>query len=123
MAKTTKKQEGEEIDKLQETMKRLNATYGAGTIIAGNQKVADIKAISTGSLKVDIETGIGGLPCGRIIEIYGPESSGKTTVAIHVIANAQQDLSDLRKCAVVDMEHTIEPKYMQALGVDLDALI
>ena len=122
MAKATKPKEGEDTQ-LQETMDRLNKLFGAGSIISGNQKSLDIKTVSTGSLKVDAITGVGGLPYGRIVEIYGPESSGKTTMCIHVMANAQKDLTDTRKVALIDMEHSIEPNYLLALGVDTEELI
>lgn len=120
--KPTKKEEVKK-DVLQETFDRLNKLYGTGTVISGNQKSLDIPSVSTGSLKLDMATGIGGLPYGRIVEIYGPESSGKTTVCIHTVANAQKDLVDTRKCAIVDMEHAIHPGYMKDLGVNLDDLI
>ena len=122
MAKAVKvKEEG--MDILDATLNRLNDLYGVGTVISGNQKSLDIKTVSTGSLKVDIATGVGGLPYGCIVEIYGPESSGKTTMCIHAMVNAQKDLEDTRKVALIDMEHSIQPQYMQALGMNLDDLI
>jgi len=80
----------------------------------------DIEAVSTGSIGLDIGLGIGGLPKGRIIEIYGPESSGKTTLALHVVAESQKQGG---VCAFVDAEHALDPKYARALGVDLDELL
>ena len=82
--------------------------------------VMDIEAVSTGSLGLDIALGIGGLPKGRIIEIYGPESSGKTTLALHVVAEAQKTGG---VCAFVDAEHALDPRYARKLGVDLDELL
>jgi len=108
-------------------MKALDATladitkrYGDGTII----KLTDaahmqVEAIPTGSLGLDISVGIGGIPRGRIIEIYGPESSGKTTVCLHVVAEAQKRGGI---CAFVDMEHALDPTYAERIGVDLDSL-
>ena len=86
----------------------------------GDNTTIDIEAISTGSLGLDIALGIGGLPKGRIIEIYGPESSGKTTLALHVVASAQK--SD-GVCAFVDAEHALDPVYAKNLGVDVDKLL
>lgn len=123
MAKSVKTKEEVAADPLQETMSRLNKLYGVGTVIAGSQKSLNVKTVSTGSLKIDIITGVGGLPYGRIVEIYGPESCGKTTMCIHTMVNAQKDLSDPRKVALIDMEHSIQPQYMQDLGINLDDLI
>jgi recombination protein RecA len=86
----------------------------------GEKPVVEIEAISTGSLSLDIALGIGGLPKGRIVEIYGPESSGKTTLALHVIAEAQKSGG---VCAFVDAEHALDPIYARKLGVDLDDLL
>src|SRR5438552_9114529 len=81
---------------------------------------ADIEVISAGSLGVDIALGIGGLPRGRVVEIYGPESSGKTTLALHVIAEAQKTGGT---CAFIDAEHALDPAYARKLGVDVDNLL
>jgi recombination protein RecA len=86
----------------------------------GEKPVVEIEAISTGSLSLDIALGIGGLPKGRIVEIYGPESSGKTTLALHCIAEAQKSGG---VCAFVDAEHALDPVYARKLGVDLDDLL
>jgi recombination protein RecA len=86
----------------------------------GDQKALDIEAVSTGSLGLDIALGIGGLPKGRVIEIYGPESSGKTTLSLHAVAEAQKDGG---VCAFVDAEHALDPSYAAKLGVDLDDLL
>ena len=80
----------------------------------------DVEAISTGSLSLDVALGIGGLPKGRIVEIYGPESSGKTTLALHVIAEAQKKGEN---CAFIDAEHALDPAYAKKLGVNIDELI
>ena len=94
---------------------------GAGTVAAlSGQPSLEVTAFSTGSLNLDMALGVGGIPSGRVVEIYGPESSGKTTVALHVIASAQK----LGKtCVFIDVEHAIDPVYAKALGVDTDALI
>jgi recombination protein RecA len=86
----------------------------------GANESVEIEAIPTGSLGLDIALGIGGLPKGRIIEIYGPESSGKTTLALHVVAEAQKKGGI---CAFVDAEHALDPVYARKLGVDLDELL
>ncbi|WP_421165338.1 recombinase RecA, partial [Aeromonas dhakensis] len=86
----------------------------------GDSKTMDIEAISTGSLSLDVALGIGGLPCGRIVEIYGPESSGKTTLTLQVIAEAQKKG---KTCAFVDAEHALDPIYAAKLGVNVDDLL
>ena len=102
-------------------LKTIESRFGKGAAMKmGDQPVQDIEAISTGSLTLDMALGIGGLPKGRIIEIYGPESSGKTTLALHVIANAQKKGG---KVAFIDAEHALDPLYAAALGVDTDNLI
>lgn len=106
---------------LQLTLDKLEKTYGKGTIMKlGDKKVVDIEAIPTGSLSLDIALGIGGFPRGRIVEIYGPESSGKTTLAIHAIAQAQK-LGGI--AAFIDAEHAFDKTYAEALGVDTDNLL
>ncbi len=106
---------------LERTMSKLEKTYGKGTIMRlGDQKVADIPIIPTGSLTLDIALGINGLPKGRIIEIYGPESSGKTTLAIHAIAEAQKQGGI---AAFIDAEHAFDRVYAKNLGVDTDNLL
>ena len=99
----------------------IERNYGSGSIMRlGDNTTIDIEAISTGSLGLDIALGIGGLPKGRIIEIYGPESSGKTTLALHVVASAQKGEG---VCAFVDAEHALDPVYAKNLGVDVDKLL
>ena len=86
----------------------------------GDNQAMDIEAISTGSLTIDIALGIGGLPCGRVVEIYGPEASGKTTLTLQVIAEAQKNG---KTCAFVDAEHALDPIYASKLGVNIDELL
>ena len=105
---------------LESTLANLNKRYGDGTIMRmGEARHLNIEAIPTGSLSLDIALGVGGVPRGRVIEIYGPESSGKTTLCQHIIAEAQ-----LRGglCAFIDMEHALEPRYAAQCGVDVDNL-
>jgi recombination protein RecA len=100
---------------------QIDRAFGKGSVMRlGEKPVVEIEAISTGSLSLDIALGIGGLPKGRIIEIYGPESSGKTTLALHCIAEAQKSGG---VCAFVDAEHALDPIYARKLGVDLDDLL
>src|SRR5215468_8455917 len=102
-------------------LKQIDTAFGKGSVMRlGEQKVVEIEAISTGSLGLDIALGIGGLPRGRIVEIYGPESSGKTTLALHVVAEAQKNGG---VCAFVDAEHALDTVYAKKLGVDLDDLL
>jgi len=106
---------------LQLTVDKLEKTYGKGTIMKlGDKQVVDVEAISTGSLTLDIALGIGGFPRGRIVEIYGPESSGKTTLAIHAIAEAQKAGGI---AAFIDAEHAFDKNYAEALGVDTENLL
>ncbi len=102
-------------------MLQIEKTYGKGAIMRLGQNASmNVEAISTGSLSLDIATGIGGLPRGRIIEIYGPESSGKTTLALHVVAEAQKAGGE---AAFIDAEHALDPVYAANLGVDVDSLL
>ncbi|ASM37849.1 MAG: recombinase RecA [Campylobacter sputorum] len=101
-------------------LKQIDKAFGKGTIIRlGDKQVEPIDSISTGSIGLDIALGIGGIPKGRIIEIYGPESSGKTTLALHIIAESQKNGGI---CAFVDAEHALDVKYAHNLGVDTDNL-
>lgn len=106
---------------IESTMAKIEKDFGKGSVmmLGENQKMG-IEAISTGSLGLDLATGIGGLPKGRIIEIYGPESSGKTTVALHCVAETQKAGGT---AAFIDAEHALDPAYAKALGVDIDNLI
>ena len=103
------------------TMDKIDKDYGKGSIMMMNEKpITDLEVISTGSIGLDIALGVGGLPKGRVVEIYGPESSGKTTLAIHVIAEAQKKGG---MCAFIDAEHAFDSGYAQKLGVDIDNLL
>jgi len=106
---------------LEAALGQIERTYGKGSIMKlGENSVVEIESISTGSLGLDIALGIGGLPRGRIIEIYGPESSGKTTLALHVAAEAQKAGG---VCAFVDAEHALDPVYAKKLGVNVEDLL
>ncbi len=111
----------EKLKALQLTMDKLDKTYGKGTVMKlSDNKVEDIPAISTGSLGLDIALGIGGLPRGRVVEIYGPESSGKTTLTLHCIAEAQKKGG---LAAFIDAEHAFDRAYAQKLGIDTENLL
>ncbi len=106
---------------LETALAQIEKAYGKGTIMRlGENSGMNIEAISTGSVSLDVATGIGGLPRGRIIEIYGPESSGKTTLALTVVAQAQKNGGE---AAFIDAEHALDPTYASNLGVDVDALL
>ena len=107
---------------LEAALGQIERSYGKGSIMKLGQQdqAVDIEEVSTGSLGLDIALGIGGLPKGRIIEIYGPESSGKTTLALHVLAEAQKEGGT---CAFLDAEHALDPSYAKKLGVNLDDLL
>lgn len=112
----------EERDRaLKAALNKIEKEYGKGSVQRlGDSKVVDIEAIPTGSLSLDLALGIGGVPRGRVVEVYGPESSGKTTIALHMIAEAQK-LGGV--AAFIDAEHALDPNYAEALGVDIDNLI
>jgi recombination protein RecA len=106
---------------LQTTIEKLDKTYGKGTVMKlSDEKIVDIPAISTGSLGLDIALGIGGLPRGRVVEIYGPESSGKTTLTMHCIAEAQKSGGI---AAFIDAEHAFDKTYAEKLGIDTENLL
>lgn len=118
---TTETSNKEKLKVLQLAIDKLEKSYGKGTIMRmGDSPVEAVEAISTGSVSLDIALGIGGLPKGRIIEIYGPESSGKTTLAIHAIAEAQKQGGI---AAFIDAEHAFDRYYAQKLGVDIENLL
>ncbi len=120
MADSSKEQTAK-LKALQATIDRLDKTYGKGTIMRlGDSKIVDVESIPTGSLGLDIALGIGGFPRGRVIEIYGPESSGKTTLAIHAIAECQKRGGT---AAFIDAEHAFDRFYARNLGVDTDNLL
>ncbi|MCO4054026.1 MAG: recombinase RecA [Bosea sp.] len=117
--------EGSSMDKtkaLDAALSQIERAFGKGSImrLGKNQKAVEIETISTGSLGLDIALGVGGLPKGRVIEIYGPESSGKTTLALHTIAEAQKNGG---VCGFIDAEHALDPVYARKLGVKLDDLL
>ena len=119
----TKKAELSEKDKaLEAALLQIDKRFGKGSIMTlGDESASlNIEAISTGSVSLDLACGVGGLPKGRIIEIFGPESSGKTTLALHVIAEAQKEGG---KAAFIDAEHALDPVYAKNLGVDIDDLL
>ena len=106
---------------LETALAQIEKNYGKGAIMRlGDDIPVNVAAISTGSLSLDLALGIGGVPRGRIVEIYGPESSGKTTLALHVLASAQKEGGEV---AFIDVEHALEPAYARALGVNIDELL
>ncbi len=106
---------------LDEALKKIERTYGKGSLMKmGNKIETEISTVPSGSVSLDIALGVGGYPRGRIIEIYGPESSGKTTVALHAIAEAQKKGG---VAAFIDAEHALDPKYARAIGVNVDELL
>jgi len=116
------KRNGDKQKALDSALAQIERQFGKGSImrLGGDNPVAEIEATSTGSLGLDIALGIGGLPKGRVIEIYGPESSGKTTLTLHAVAEEQKSGG---VCAFVDAEHALDPLYARKLGVDLDELL
>ena len=124
VVKSTKNQEDDNKEKnkaLEAAISQITDNFGKGSVMKlGQQTAMDIESISTGSLSLDLALGIGGLPKGRVIEIYGPESSGKTTLALQVIAEAQKTGGI---CAFVDAEHALDPIYAKKLGVDTEELL
>ena len=106
---------------LETAIAKIERDYGKGTIMRlGDDIPVNVEAISTGSISLDLALGIGGVPRGRIIEIYGPEASGKTTLALHIVGAAQKAGGE---AAYIDVEHALEPAYARALGVDIDSLL
>ena len=124
VVKTTKAQQAEgneKIKALDAAIAQITDNFGKGSVMKlGERRAMDIESVSTGSLSLDVALGIGGLPKGRVIEIYGPESSGKTTLTLHCIAEQQKKGG---VCAFVDAEHALDPTYAKALGVDVDNLL
>ncbi len=122
--KSSSKDKDKPLDKekaIQNAIAQIEKQFGKGSIMRLGEAVQmNVACISTGSLTLDVALGIGGLPRGRIVEIYGPESSGKTTVALHVVAEAQKAGG---KAAFIDVEHALDPVYAKALGVDIDNLL
>ncbi len=122
LLKMTDKKTADKQKALESALAQIERQFGKGSImtLGGQNQMRDIEATSTGSLGLDIALGIGGLPKGRIIEIYGPESSGKTTLTLHSIAEEQKKGG---VCAFVDAEHALDPQYAKKLGVNLDELL
>src|SRR5215831_918498 len=127
MAKTEKTNDmatnnnGEKLKALKLTIDKIEKDFGKGSVMMMNEKAeTQQEVISTGSIGLDVALGIGGLPKGRVVEVYGPESSGKTTIATHVIAEAQKKGG---MCAIIDAEHAFDSSYAQKLGVDVDNLL
>ncbi len=123
MKKKEKKEEKGEIGKVnvENTLREIRTKFGDDSIMMlGDKPHVDVNAISTGSIGLDAALGVGGLPRGRIVEIFGPESSGKTTLSLHVIAEAQKKGGI---CAFIDAEHAMDPEYSQRLGVKIDQLL
>ena len=117
--------EGSSMDKskaLDAALSQIERAFGKGSImkLGKNDKAMEIETVSTGSLGLDIALGVGGLPRGRVVEIYGPESSGKTTLALHTVAEAQKGGGI---CAFIDAEHALDPIYARKLGVNVDELL
>jgi recombination protein RecA len=116
--------ENSDMDKdkaLEAALSQIERAFGKGSIMKlGQDQIVEIESISTGSIGLDIALGIGGLPRGRVVEIYGPESSGKTTLALHTVAEAQKNGG---VCAFVDAEHALDPVYARKLGVDVNELL
>jgi recombination protein RecA len=121
MAKRTEEEAGKRDKALERAMAQIEKEYGKGSIMRlGSEQRADVDVIPTGSLGLDIALGVGGLPRGRVVEIYGPEASGKTTLTLHCVANAQRQGGI---AAFVDTEHALDPLYARRLGVDVDNLL
>ncbi|HNU87792.1 MAG TPA: recombinase RecA [Ferruginibacter sp.] len=121
MSKTDNLEKSEKFKALKLTMDKIDKDFGKGSVMLMSDKgIIEQEVISTGSIGLDMALGIGGLPKGRVVEIYGPESSGKTTLAIHVIAEAQKKGG---MCAFIDAEHAFDSNYAQRLGVNIDNLL
>ena len=121
MNKEPQSPNSEKLKALKLTIDKIDKDFGKGSVMMMNEKgVHEIEGVSTGSIGLDAALGVGGVPRGRIIEIYGPESSGKTTIATHIIAEAQKKGG---VCAIIDAEHAFDSVYAQKLGVDVDNLL
>ncbi|MFN4286179.1 MAG: recombinase RecA [Lacibacter sp.] len=121
MSKELSKEASEKLKALKLTIDKIDKDFGKGSVMMMNEKaVHEPEVVSTGSIGLDAALGVGGVPKGRIIEIYGPESSGKTTIATHIIAEAQKKGGI---CAIIDAEHAFDSAYAQKLGVDVDNLL
>jgi recombination protein RecA len=121
MDKKTDKMADDKLKVLKLALDKIEKDYGKGSVmLLGDKQKVKMDVISTGSIGLDMALGVGGLPAGRIVEIYGPESSGKTTIAIHTIAQSQKNGGI---CAIIDAEHAFDASYARKLGVDVDNLI
>jgi recombination protein RecA len=121
MSKDQKQQKSENSQRIDKIVEEIKERFGEGIIMKlGDVRKVDVEAISTGSISLDIALGIGGVPRGRVVEIYGPESSGKTTLALHIIANAQKGGG---AAAFVDAEHALDPEYAKKIGVKINDLL
>src|SRR3990167_5239891 len=115
------REEGDKARALEAALAQIDRAFGKGSVMKlGSKSKIEVESVSTGSLGLDIALGIGGLPKGRVVEIYGPESSGKTTLALHVVAEVQKNGGT---AAFVDAEHALDPSYARKLGVNLDDLL
>ena len=120
MVKDSKSEKEEQRESVENIVKEIKARFGEGAIMKlGEARKVNVDVIPTGSLGLDMALGVGGLPRGRIIEIYGPESSGKTTLALHVVAQAQKKGG---RVAFVDAEHALDPDYAKKIGVNVNDL-
>ncbi len=120
MSKANGTVERERFD-LAEALARIERQFGSGSVMAiGERPPAEVEVIPTGALSLDLALGVGGLPRGRIVEVYGPESSGKTTLTYHAIAEAQRQGG---RCAFIDAEHSMDPAYAERIGVDIENLL
>ena len=118
---TQKTEPGAKKDALATALAQIEKQFGKGAIMKlGDNTAMQVDAISTGSLGLDLALGVGGVPRGRIIEVFGPESSGKTTLALHILAEAQKKGGEV---AFIDVEHALDPAYASALGVNIDELL
>ena len=118
---TQKIEPGAKKDALATALALIEKQFGKGAVMKlGDNTAMQVDAISTGSLGLDMALGVGGVPRGRIIEVYGPESSGKTTLALHILAEAQKQGGEV---AFIDVEHALDPVYAEALGVDINNLL
>ena len=118
---TQKIEPGAKKDALATALAQIEKQFGKGAIMKlGDNTAMQVDAISTGSLGLDLALGVGGVPRGRIIEVFGPESSGKTTLALHILAEAQKKGGEV---AFIDVEHALDPAYAEALGVNIDELL
>ncbi len=112
---------GKKDQALDRAVSQIERQFGKGTIMRlGTDEKLDVPVISTGSLSLDLALGVGGVPCGRVIEVFGPEASGKTTLTLHIVANAQKSGGT---AAFIDVEHALDPDYAKMLGVNLDSLL